>query len=78
MRPTNSSKVRGSTLKAVYRSTSGRPTTAPSVPAFRVFRGKCRVAQIGRNRPKRQRSGETNNQNVPAQSRGELDDEIPF
>jgi single-stranded DNA-binding protein len=41
----------------------------------------CRLAQIGRNRPKRQRdrSGEqTNNQAAPAQAVSDFSDEVPF
>jgi single-stranded DNA-binding protein len=49
---------------------------------FSCMSWHCRLAQIGRNKPKRQRdrsSGEqTNNQATPAQARGDLDDEIPF
>ena len=41
----------------------------------------CRLAEIGRNKPKRARDtgGErTSNETTPAQAGGELDDEIPF
>jgi len=40
----------------------------------------CRLAQIGRNKPKRQRdsSEQPNNQAAPALVGGDLDDEIPF
>jgi single-stranded DNA-binding protein len=50
---------------------------------FSCMSWHCRLAQIGRNKPKRhrERSGggeQTNNQATPAQARGEFDDEIPF
>jgi single-stranded DNA-binding protein len=41
----------------------------------------CRLAQIGRNRPKRTRhsgSERTNNEAAPAQAAGDLNDEIPW
>jgi single-strand DNA-binding protein len=49
--------------------------------SFSCLSWHCRLAEIGRNKPKRQRTGsgeQSNSHATPAQASGELDDEIPF
>jgi single-stranded DNA-binding protein len=45
---------------------------------FSCMSWHCRLAQIGRNKPKRKPIDQSNSQAAPTQAAGELNDEIPW